>query len=214
MDMKTQPFALLCALFIFAIGCSNTKPEAPSTSHRLTYRDLIIKDYDEMLAMVKKHTVAAHKIVINSENNPDWEHDAKLELLHAERLILSRPDSDNMASKLAFEVRREISSFGSYDDLLEILTKESIQAFNPDMRLPTVEQTTYLFILENLMAEMKPNVSEDTHGRQMLEEIRDAKIQVPHDVMRERKLQGMFLTDSPSEEAHRILVDAGFDKKR
>jgi hypothetical protein len=203
------------SLIIFVIsGCSSPHPDSNDKGHGLTYRELIIKDYDEMLAMVKKHTVAAHKLVINSENNPDWERDARLELIKAERILLSRPDSDNMVSKLASDVRREISAFGAYDDLLQTLTNEAISAFKEDLHLPTQVQTTYLFMLENLMSEMKGQVADDPRARQMLAQIRDAKIEVPYDVTRERKLQGMFLTDPPSEEARRILHDAGFDLKK
>lgn len=195
------------------IACSHTKPDSPSHGPGLTYRDLILKDYDEMSALVRKHTSAAHKIVRNSEDNSNWENDAKVELVKAERLILSRPDTDNMASKLILEVRREISAFGHYDDILRDLTRESIDAFDPNASLPTEVQTTFLFMLENLMAEMKSNVTENTNSQTMLKQIRDAKIHVPPEVIADRKLQGMFLTDNPSEEASRILKAAGLEKK-
>jgi hypothetical protein len=205
--------AISIGLLVTLTGCSNTKPEPTSQGSGQTYRELIIKDYDEMQAMMRKHLRAAHKIVAGADSNSEWEHDAKAELARAERLVLSRPDTDNMVAKLVPEIRHEIAAFGSYDDLLDIVTTESLEAFRPDMNLPVAEHTTFLFILENLMSEMKPNL-QDPRQLALMERIRDAKIEVPHDVMAERKLQGMFLTDSPSDEARRIIDDEGFGKKK
>ncbi len=119
-----------------------------------------------------------------------------------------------MVAKLTTEVRKQIGEFGSYDDILLAMTKEGIDAFDPNMRLPTVMQTTYLFLLENLMSELKPEIKEDPRQREFLEMIRDANIKIPREVMTERKLQSMFLTISPSEEAARILNAAGFPKNK
>ncbi len=114
--------------------------------------------------------------------------------------------------KLTLEVRREMTDVGNYDDILEAMTREGIQAFDSNLSLPTTMKTTYTFLLENLMSELKPEIKNDSRQRAMLEQIRDAKLDIPYDVMRERKLQGMFLTESPSEHAKRILEEAGFKK--
>lgn len=209
--------AALISIFLisnFQLGCSETKPEAPTKSQGTTYRDLLLKDYEEMLAMVKGYVNKAHKIVGDSDTNTEWEHDAKLEMIKAERLILSRPNSDNMVSKLVVEVKREMGEIGSYDDVLEAITHEGVQAFNGDLNLPVPMQTTFLFVLENLMSELKPEITEDPRQQALMEQIRDAKIKVPYDVMAERKLQAMFLTENPSEEAAKILDDAGLGKKK
>jgi hypothetical protein len=199
---------------IFSVACSNTRPDRSVKSAGLSYRELIVKDYDEMYEMVKKHTNAAHKAIRASDTNTEWEADAKRELIHAERVILSRPNSDNMVSKLVPEVRREVILFANYDDILDAMTTEAIQAFDPSMHLSTEMETTYLFMTENLISELKPEIVNDERARALMERIRDAKIDVPHDVMAERKLQGMFLTESPSDYAKQILDDAGFGKKR
>lgn len=204
--------ALAALTLLTVTGCSNTRPEPPAKGTGLTYRELILKDYDEMHAMIKKHLKAAHKLVLSSETNSDWQHLAQDELTKAERVILSRPNSDNMVSKLTPDVRHDMTDVGNYDDILETMTHEGIQAFDPNMTLPTIMKTTYTFFLENLMSELKPDITTNDRARSMMEQIRDANIQVPHDVMGERKLQGMFLTESPSDEAKRILEEAGFKK--
>jgi predicted small metal-binding protein len=193
-------------------ACSNTRPEAPAQGMGDTYRSLMLKDYDEMLKIVKKHAKQAHKIVMGSESNSDWQQQAMDELIKAERTILSRPNNDNMVAKLTLEVRREMTDVGNYEDILAKLVHESIDAMKPDMNLPTINQSTYTFVFENLMSEMKPEIANNDRQRALVEEIRDADVQVPYEVMRERKLQGMFLTESPSDEAKRILEEAGFKK--
>lgn len=214
-NLTLAPVMMLVTMTLLTtIGCSNTRPEAPDKGTGPTYRDLMLKDYDQMFVMVKKHVKAAQKIVRNSDNNSDWQRQAQEELTKAERLILMRPNSDNMVTKLTTEVRREMTDVGDYDEILQTMTNEGIQAFNKDMNLPTIMKTTYTFLLENLMSELKGEMATDERQLAMLEQIRDAKIEVPYEVMRERKLQGMFLTDSPSEAAKRILEDAGYKKGR
>jgi hypothetical protein len=210
--MKNITFIFAALALLINSGCSNTRPEPPAKGTGLTYRELMLKDYDEMAAIVKKHVKQAHKIVLSSDSNSDWQREAQAELTKAERIILSRPNSDNMVAKLTLEVRREMTDVGNYDDILETMTHEGLQALDPNMNLPVSMKTTYSFLLENLMSELKPDLANDDRQRAMLEQIRDADLEIPYDVMRERKLQGMFLTESPSLAAKRILEDAGFKK--
>lgn len=212
--MKNITLALAAMTLLTSLGCSNTRPEPPDKSMGPTYRDLMLKDYDQMFAIVKKHIKAAHKFVESSDNNPDWQREAQDELTRAERLVLMRPNSDNMVTKLTTEIRREMTDIGNYDDILETVTHEGIQAFNKDMNLPVITRTTYTFMLENLMSELEPEIKTDDRQRGLMEQIRDANIDVPYEVMRERKLQGMFLTESPSDKAKRILEENGFKKGR
>lgn len=196
-------------------GCASTssRPQAHGPG-QMTYRELMVMDYDQLYDMVIKHTKAAHKVIRESETNPEWEVGAKQELAHAMRIILSRPDSDNMVAKLIPEVRREMALFGNYNDLLDTLANEGIKAFDSEMKMSVEMQTTYTFYLENLLGELQPMIKEDERARAIVERVRDAKIKVPYEVMAERKLQGMFLTESPSEVAQRILEKAGFKKKK
>src|SRR4051812_925015 len=106
-------FCTATLVFIaFGLGCSQVKDEKPSPQSGNTYREYMLKDYDEMSALVRKHTKAAHKLVAESEKNSDWEQSAMNELIQAERIILSRPNSDNMVGKLTLEVRKYIGDFG------------------------------------------------------------------------------------------------------
>src|SRR4051812_3366527 len=122
--MKKLTHLVLLAALVFGLGCSRTRPDDSATSPGPNYRELMLKDYDEMFMMVKKHTKSAHKMVQDADNYPDWESNAKSELVQATRLILSRPNTDNMVAKLTPEVRREILGFGNYDDILETVTRE------------------------------------------------------------------------------------------
>jgi osmotically-inducible protein OsmY len=68
-------------------------------------------------------------------------------------------------------------------------------------------------MLENLIAEARPELRRSDELREALERIRDAKITVPKDVIDERRMNGMFSTQSPSETARQSLEAAGFKKK-
>jgi hypothetical protein len=199
---------------LFVVNCSQVKPDEPIKTKGLTYRELMLKDYDEMEAIVKRHIKDAHVILATSDSDENAEFKAKAELLRATRTVFSRPNSDNMVAKLAAQVKSEANTFTIYDDLLESLTKEGIEAFDPKLKLPTDTQTTSLFMLENLMSEFKPEISQNERERACLEQIRDAKIAIPRKVMAERKLSSMFLGESPSDTAKRILEAAGFKKKK
>jgi len=67
-------------------------------------------------------------------------------------------------------------------------------------------------MLENLIAEARPELRRSDELREALERIRDAKITVPKDVIDERRMNGMFSTQSPSETARQSLEAAGFKK--
>ena len=56
------------------------------------------------------------------------------------------------------------------------------------------------------MAQVQPLISRQPEMRAIVEKIRDAKIKIPDDVVNNRKLTGMFKTQSPSAIAEKILA--------
>lgn len=175
------------------------------STHAATYKysELVVKDYDEMLFEVLKHVKAARQMVIKEDESEEDTDGAKAELREALKFIFSRPNSDNMVAKLTPEVRRELVNLNAYEDTIMSLAKEAVAALKTD-NLPAITRATYLFLLENLLGEIAPEVSNEDL-RSSIEFIRDAKIKISPDVRRERKLRGMYTDASPSDEAKRIL---------
>ena len=132
-------------------------------------------------------------------------------LRDAIKLILSRPNKDNMTSKLVPVVRSELTLLGAYQETMLSIANEAIHSINNEQNTP-VDRATSVFILENLMSELKPDVTRKPAIKKIFERIRDAKIKLSSKVKNDRKVRGMFLTQSPSLTAKKIL-DSKFPKK-
>lgn len=179
------------------------------------YNELMIKDYDEMLAMVldmvKKSQTATNKEDTAGEGEAvEW-------LGRATKLIFSRPDSDNMVAKLLNEVRRELQGFNSYEDTIAGIAEEAVKNAS-DKNNPISVQTTSLVILENILREIRPSVltSNNAELRRVVEKVAAANLRISDEVKKDRRMRGMFLTKNPSDEAESILkaYDLAHKKKK
>ena len=194
--MKT----FLLALISFSI---------PAFAANYKYNELMIKDYDEMLEMVQSFVKKAKDAAGEDGTANDGE--AIEQLREALKLIFSRPDSDNMVAKLVPEVRRMMIGFNAYEPAVHDIAKQAIDAVKSKNAAPSI-QSTSLFILENILAEIRPEVPNNNQLRAVAEMIRDAKLSVSKDVLKERKIRGMFQTKNPSDIAAEVLK--GLDPKK
>lgn len=182
---------------------------------RYKYSELQIKDYDEMSALVKEKVKKAVKIF---RETGDAEEDAPPdqagveELRSAFHLILARPNQDNMLAKLMPEVRKELANVNAFEDSLSSLAAEAVEGLRNE-KLPTVFRSTYLFVLENIISEFKPEIRDKTDLRKIFEKIRDANLEIPKDVTKDLKLRSMLKVESPSERAKQILEKLSAEKK-
>lgn len=166
----------------------------------------MIKDYDEMNKIVRRQVLAAQKEFENGDEGTDIRSSAGLlELKKGLRVVLSRPNSDNMVAKLVPELRRELLAYDAYTPMMNELAKDGIRAFDPKMGMATVTLSTYAFMLENLMSEIQAEARENMEVRGIIQMIADANLRMPEDVIRERKMAGMFRSVSPSDLAKKIL---------
>lgn len=168
----------------------------------LNYHALMLMNYDQMKAKVDAHLNKFQNLVNQSDDN---EAEALGEVRAAMRLILARPNTDNMVAKLAMDVRRQISGYTTYADLLSGIASETIQALDPSMGLAPVTESTYLFMLDNLMAEAHPEMNSNPEMKAIFVKIRDAHIKLDPAIRREREMSGMFRTQNPSKVAALIL---------
>ncbi len=200
MTHQIRFFVTLILMFAF-----NTTSQA---AERFKYSELQIKDYDEMQIMVKARLKKSQKLF--KESDPDAAEEAAPdqgaveELRTALLLILSRPNQDNMLAKLMPDVRKELSNVNAFEDSLSSLTAEAIGGLNNE-KLPTVIRSTFLFVLENIISEFKPEARDKEEIRKVFEKIRDAKLKIPKDVRKDLKLRSMLKVESPSARAKHIL---------
>ena len=173
------------------------------------YNELMIKDYDEMLEMVQSFVLKAKEAA--GEEGTSNEDEAVTHLRNGLKFIFSRPDSDNMVAKLVPEVRRMMLGFNAYESSVNLIADEALDAVSAKNVAPSV-QSTSLFILDNILAEVRPEVTANPQLKAVVEHIRDARITVGKDVLKERKIRGMFSTKSPSDTAASMLKP--LDKKK
>ena len=180
---------------------------------RLKYNELQIKDYDEMREMVEAQILKAKNISIQSEEEGDPEsgdQPAIDALTKALKIIFSRPDKDNMVAKLAPGVKKELMNYNAYTDALNGIATDAIASLEMK-KLPVVYRATSIFVLENLMSEIRPELVESQELFSIVKKIKKADIEITKDVRNHRKLTGMYNTTSPSETASKIV---GKVKKR
>ncbi|MGE4133721.1 MAG: hypothetical protein AB7F86_18940 [Bdellovibrionales bacterium] len=168
------------------------------------YNELIIKDYDEMQEMVQVFIDQAR--AAGGEDGTGNEDEAISQLREALKLIYSRPNSDNMVAKLVPEARRVLVGYNAYESTVRAIAEEAVGRLKQKDG-PVTVQSTSLFILDNILADIRPECDNNAQLRQILEVVRDAKIRVPKEVVNERKVRGMFNTKNPSDLAGEILKD-------
>lgn len=205
----------LAFALLFVFGCASSQPRKinPARPGDLSYRELMLKDFEQMQDVVRKHIRYAKQDFAAADEDPQAEPSAFRQLKKALLLIFSRPDSDNVVAKLVPEVRRELALYDAYYRIVYEVAKESLQAFDPSLGVNTLTLATYTFTLQNLMAEIRTEARENPELQKTLQMIADANLKVPQDVVRERKLSGMFLSESPSERATKILKEIQTSQK-
>ena len=193
--MKIILILLTCLLVV------NSAHSRRKTPH---YGSLMTLDYDEMRSLVlKKIQKAKQASMSKTLDSSEAEHEALESLRAAMVIILSRPNKGNMVAKLAPDVRRELTNFNAYEDTLASIAYEAIRGVN-NKKIMVTSRGTYLFVLENLMAEILPSVDKPEFEK-IFRKIRDAKIKVSKEVNTDRKMRAMFPKFDPSQTAKKVL---------
>jgi hypothetical protein len=178
---------------------------------------LMMKNSDQVNELIRKKMKVAEDAQAGQKDDADEDSitaqpEALEALKDAMRIALSRPDQDGSREEMYSRVRRELADLGSTDVVLEDLAKEGIEALKSE-NTPKV-QATYITLLENLMAEIKPDIANNVRTRKIIESIRDAKIKLSSKVRSQQLLQTMKKPVSPSETAENILKTLPKEKKK
>lgn len=217
--MNTILRPTLITLFLSFALAACTSPYKRSVIHParpgdLSYRELMLKDFEQMQAAMRKYVRHAKQDFSQADEDPQAEASAFLQLKRALRLIFSRPDSDNVVAKLVPEVRRELSLYDAYPTVIHEIAQEGVQAFDPSLGVNTVTLATYSFMLQNLLGEIKAEAQTNQALLKTIDFIAQSDLKIPYDVIQERKLSGMFLSESPSSQAKRISESIKASQKK
>ena len=170
---------------------------------------LLMLNSEQMNALVMKKIKKAQEIQKKQEVNDDEglaaEPAAVDQLKDATRIVFARPDQDGSREHTFVRLRRELTDLNALDSVLRDLSAESINALRDGSPNSAREQATYIVVLENLMAEIKPEVSTNPAFKKIVEGIRDADIEIPDKVRSQQLLRSMNKPVSPSETAAKIV---------
>jgi hypothetical protein len=217
-DMNTKIFAATSLVFAVALtGCastpSDTGPEksyGPADATKVEYdsEQLRLKNSEAVAELVRRKIKQAQDIQAKQEEDDDQgtvaEPEALEKLRDGLRIILARPDQEGARTIVFSRLRSELQDLGAFEDVLNELAQEGIGALK-DEQLPVRLQATYIVILENMMAEIRPDLGRNKRLRSIVEDVRDARIEISDEVKNRQRLRTMTNPISPSETAKRIL---------
>ena len=186
---------------------------APVASARVEFdsNQLMMKTADQVAALVQLKIKKAQAIQAKQEDDDGdsvAEPEAVEQLKDAMRIVLGRPDQDGTRANAFSRLRRELIDLNALDDVLTGLTDESIVAIKSTSTKP-VRAATYVVVLDNMMAEMKPEAKTNELFKKLIIQIRDANLKISPALKNEQLLHSMSETKSPSDTAAAILPKDG-----
>ena len=196
-------------LVLTACASHPTSPYAGRTNVEFDSAQLLMKNAEQMNALVVKKIKKAEAIQKQQDVDDDRgivaEPEAIEQLEDATRIVFARPDQDGSRAVTFARLRRELTDLSSLNQVLQDLTHEGLEALRSDSQNSEREQGTYIVLLNNLMAEIKPEATSNPAFRQIIESIRDSKIQVSDKVRNQQLMRSMAQPISPSDYAAKIL---------
>jgi len=170
---------------------------------------LLMKSADDISELVRKKIKKAQDIQAKQEETDNTEFmpepEAVEELKSALRIVLARIDQDGTRANAFARLRRELVDLHSVDTTFESIADEAIARLKDESTSPRRTQT-YVIMLENLMAELKPEIKTNASFRKIIETVRDADIKISDEKKNKIKMSSMPTPVSPSETASRILA--------
>jgi hypothetical protein len=213
--------SLISLTSVILVACaSNEKKDGRTTDpSEKDYAELSTLNLDEMQSLMNRLTqkamadgaddveddeATAEEGEVAAEDGPSANRET-YDFLPALRLVLSRPNGDNMVSQLLPGLRSKIRENGRIEPPLSRLVDESLDILRAADGDPG-RQATRVIVLENILAEFKPEVKSNVRLRAIFEKIRDANIDISKSVISDLRLRGMYRPKlTPSQIAEKII---------
>lgn len=161
------------------------------------YYRLATKNLDEMNKLVQT------KIKESRKSGGD----KSVPLKEALQAVFSRPNDDAMIEKILSPLRNELEERDAWEKSIKALVKEALGALKNPKAFRPEAQVSYALFLENLSLELKAK-NKESFEKSVLEQIRDAKIELSKECIKEKKLRLMKDSISPSDVAAGALIPA------
>ena len=155
-----------------------------------SYRSLKLRNLEEMSRLM--------------DNYNDAENDSKEKLFQITKILMSRPDDDGALNTLSPKLNVLLRNSGSYEEILNKLVDESIAGIS-DTKLKPDHGATYVFILLNLLSEIKPTIKTNAFHLSLAEKIKGAQLKLSPKLASELRLHHLRTLKSPSEIAEELI---------
>lgn len=145
--------------------------------------------------------------LVEARVNAYKESEDREKLIDALTISLSRPNEDDTAGRLVAAINRSAESDEQWQQVLKTTLERSLAALSDPATSPE-DQVTYLVLLQNWLAEVRPQVlrpGEAPFEKTLVQKIADAHIEVSAAADRESSLNLMTRLRSPSVIATDIL---------
>lgn len=187
----------------FVAGCASKSTSSdqsgggsvPRSEKLYSYDRLILKDLDQMNRLVRDKIRDSRKG--GDKAGP---------LREAMQAVYSRPNDDFMIEKVVTPLKSELEEADGWESTMKSLVDEAVGNLRNPEGLRDEAQITYAIMLENIMAELKPDVKGPfEHG--IFTQVRDSNIALTKKAQNKRALGIMRAVKSPSEMAGEVLAE-------
>lgn len=146
----------------------------------------------------------------NMRKLEDDDEGVKLVVKQSLELVLAQPDQSRVSSDIFSQLRNLSRGEKNFLDALEEIIDEGLVSLKKKGKNKDLlrEQNTYLYILNNMLAELKGSKDVEEYKRLILK-IRDAEIDISDSLISYRLLNSMAQAENPSTYANTI-----FEKKK
>ncbi len=172
------------------------------------YTTLIFKDYPDLKPLVNNALRESRRFKYPQDGIKPIS-PLKISL----KMILSRPDSDDLVSKLSPDLIGDLESMGVFETVVEELINEGRdEVFNKALS-PKV-RTTSLIMLNNLLLLIRPLTIDNIKLAGSVCKFADTNIKIPQEILQNSKLTTMLKGSSPTNLAKKIMLWYAKQKNR
>ena len=125
-------------------------------------------------------------------------------LVDSLRILLARPDEDGFRTHVFLAVRAKNSNQQRLANSLQQLSDEALLGIQ-NKKLTKVDRCTYVIILQNLIALLRPELPTSPLWQRLMKKIADRKLQLDPALAQDRISRGLRPLTSPSDMAASAL---------
>lgn len=164
------------------------------------YTTLIFKDYEDLKPLVSNALKESRRFKYPQNGNK-----AISPLKKSFKMLLSRPDSDNLLAKLSPEVLRDLDSMGVFPEVVQNLIEEGKATVKNDSASPKIRATA-LIMLNNLLLVIRPRALDEVELAKSVCKLADEELEIPKAVLKNTELTTMLKEPSPTSLAKKIML--------